>query len=475
MYSAVQILDVLKAKGYQGDRQISNINSWLKENGLPENEITFPADGDLPEEKVDLVEIFGKKAISFDRVKGFARANAPAYEDITVIGTYREQAKATYNHKAKAGSNVKHGGTVFANADQAEQFGALMRMGMVSLNPSFKGYKFEAEDREILKKTMGVFPETSGGVLVPQVIAPGLIRLVESYGTARTAATVTPMTNHTLDLSRRTGGITGAWVGESTTATESTPTVDQINLVAKKRMTISKVTSELLNDSAISIADFIATEIAQDFANAEDSAFWLGDGTSTYAGFTGVTYAFRALVEANGGTWGDADGVKAAGIVLAAGNTFAEITLQNVLDLIGRIPRYVWQRGQVKFYGHSQFYWSAVERLGIAGDTNSALLNGVPSYRLRGIPFEFVQVMSGVDANSQVPLVLGDISMGAKFGEVRGSMGISASEHVYWTTDEMGFRGTERVAVKVHDIGNYHATASSRTPGPIAALLMSAS
>lgn len=468
MYSAVQILDVLKAKGYQGDRQISNINSWLKENGLPENEITFPADGDLPEEKVDLVEIFGKKAISFERTKAVSRVNGSlASNDYNVLGTFSERAKEEYNHKARKGQ------AVFANADNAELFGIWFKQALINVEGKGRSYAGMQKDRETYTKALGTFPITDGGVLVPQDFEPTLVRLVESYGVARQAIGVTPMMNFTKDVPRRTGGITGAWVAEGGTATASTPTYDMVNLVAKKRMTFSQASNEIIHDSALSIADQVATEIAQDFAKAEDDAAFLGDGTSTYGGFTGITYKFRANHEAAGGTWGTNNDYN-AGLVVASGNLYSEFVASDILKLIGRLPAYVFNRGKPAFYMHESVYWSVIEPMALtpaSGGTSYELINGQPTYRIRGIPVVFSQVLPATDANDQVGILLGDLSMGAKFGVVNNSLGIASSDQYGFNTDSIYFRGTERVAIKVHDVGNYHATATSRIPGPIVGLV----
>jgi len=491
-----RVLNALKKLGYTGDAQLVNVKKWLEEQDYPIDVIKV---GDV-EHKIDEVFAPATKALeltveaeeaapagtkargnggdSSRETNNVTAALGAEDLDIKVIGDYRAQSKDSYNHRAKSGrvrKGQKNVGTVFANANMAEAFGALLRMTLADINPSVKGmYGQAAVDREIVKKTMAIFPETAGGLLIPQQFSNEIVRLVEDYGVFRASAKYEPMTNHTLDLSRRTAGVTGAWTSESGSPAASNPTYDQIKVTTDKRMTLSKVTNELLNDTPVNIADQIATEVAQDFSNAEDDAGFNGTGASTYGGFIGLLFKFRQIVEAAGGTWGDADGVKQAGIVLAAGNTFAEISLQNILDMIGRLPKYVWKRGTPKFYCHSQFYWSVVERLGIATDTNANILNGVPSFRFRGIPVEEVQVMPNVDANSQIPLILGDISMAAKFGEVRGSMRIDRSEHVYWATDEIGFRGVERVGIKVHDVGNYHATAASRVAGPVVALLTTA-
>ena len=54
-------------------------------------------------------------------------------------------------------------------------------------------------------------------------------------------------------------------------------------------------------------------------------------------------------------------------------------------------------------------------------------------------------------------------------------MEIAVSTERYFDSGLIAFRGLQRVGLTVHDVGNYNATAASRTPGPIIGLLSAAS
>jgi len=459
------ILQKFKDAGYTGDAQLVNVQAWLKEKEFDTDKVEI--DG----KEFVIADVFTeRKAFSFKsdadtKARDVGRVTSSISEDgeIKVLGTYQERAREEYNHKAKQGK------TVFANANNAELFGMWYKNALCSVSPRGLTYPEREKDRQTLTKALGDFPLIDGGILVPRDFEPTLIRLVLSYGVARGAIGTTPMMNFTKDIPRRIAGITGAWVAEGGTATASTPQYDLINLVAKKRMTFSQASNEIIHDSALSIADQVSTEIAQDFAKSEDEAAFLGDGTSTYGGFIGITYKYRTIHEANGGTWGTNNDY-CAGLVVASGNLYSEFTKNDILAAIGKLPDYVWKNGNPKIYMHESVYWNVIEPMALtpASSGNSyELINGKPTYRVRGLPVEFTNVLPATDANSQIGILVGDLSMGAKFGVVNNQMAIASSEHYGFNTDSIYFRGTQRVAVKVHDVGNWSATASARLPGPI--------
>jgi hypothetical protein len=66
------------------------------------------------------------------------------------------------------------------------------------------------------------------------------------------------------------------------------------------------------------------------------------------------------------------------------------------------------------------------------------------------------------------------VSSAARLGDRRQSA-LALSEHSRFANDEIEIRGTQRLDIVVHDVGNAHATAASRVPGPIVGLLMAAS
>jgi HK97 family phage major capsid protein len=78
--------------------------------------------------------------------------------------------------------------------------------------------------------------------------------------------------------------------------------------------------------------------------------------------------------------------------------------------------------------------------------------------------------MPVVEANSQLCCYVGDLSLAAAFGD-RRDVSIAVSDQYVFNKDQLAIRGTERFDVNVHDIGDYNATAASRTPGPLSVLL----
>jgi HK97 family phage major capsid protein len=71
-------------------------------------------------------------------------------------------------------------------------------------------------------------------------------------------------------------------------------------------------------------------------------------------------------------------------------------------------------------------------------------------------------------SGTHIDCLFGDLAMASKFGD-RGGLQLATSTEAddFFKDDLIGIRGTERIAVNVHDIGNYSATAADRVAGPI--------
>jgi len=317
----------------------------------------------------------------------------------------------------------------------------------------------------------------SGGYLVPDELNRDLIDLRETYGVFRRYAKVIPMGSDHLIRMRRTGGLTAYFVGEGVAGTESTKTWDQVTLTPKKIMTLSTVTSELNEDSIVSIGDDLSGEIAYAFANKEDECGFNGDGTSTYGGMVGGRSALSNL----SGTVGNIAGLYSAGGSSTSGkDTWGEIVLGDFANVVGLLPQFA-DTPNAKWFVHKTFWGSVMENLMIAAGGNTVqILEGSPRHQFLGYEVVVSQVMPKVTAVSQICALLGDLSLAADFGDRRMTT-ISFSEHATigslntFAADCMAVRGTERFDINVHDVGNAHATAASRVPGPIVGLITAAS
>jgi HK97 family phage major capsid protein len=119
-----------------------------------------------------------------------------------------------------------------------------------------------------------------------------------------------------------------------------------------------------------------------------------------------------------------------------------------------------------------------MQRLELAagGVTAMEIANGDrrPRPLFLGYPVNFTQVMPRTEANSQVCALLGDLSMGSVMGD-RRQRTLFTDPYSLANYDQIQVRGTERVDINIHDVGNASATAGLRQPGPIVGLITAAS
>lgn len=369
-----------------------------------------------------------------------------------------EMARKAYNAKPRDKRS-------FDDADDAITFGVWAKS---VLAPRF----MTEDDHALIRKANITTTQTSGGALVPDDFSSQLIDLKEERGVGRKAVPPIPMSRDTMTFPRRTGGLTVYYPGEASAITESNPAFNNVTLTAVKMATLTQVSNELLNDSALSFGDITAREIAYAFADREDEDLFNGDGTSTYGGRNGLRNAIKGL----SGTIANI-----AGLYVGSGNAYSELTVPDFNGTAGLLPAYV---KNPKWYMHKRFFETVCGALavrpGASGGAAGATMQEMAAYRMSGVPtwlgypVEFVQVMPRAEGNSQVCVLFGDLGMAAKQGTVKG-IEIAASEHYGFNTDVLTIRGIQRHALTVHDPGNASATEASRVPGPYVGLITAAS
>lgn len=304
-------------------------------------------------------------------------------------------------------------------------------------------------------KAQGEDVGTSGGYVVPVSLADGIIILREDRGSFRRAASYAPMSSGSTNWPKRTGaGFTAYFPGENGQVTESPMSFGNVALMAKKIAALGKVSTELFEDSIISIAEFIASEMAYAFAGKEDSCGWYGDGSSIYGGMNGI---IPQLI----------DGSHAASVASAASghDTFAELDVVDLANLMSKIMATALPGA--RWFG-SQFAFATVfcRLAASAGGIVMMPVNGRMTPHFMGFPVEIAQVFPQVATSltGQTMLAFGDLSLAATLGERRGfTMKISTQR--YMDNDQIGLLGTERVDIVSHSLGD------ATTAGPIAALL----
>jgi HK97 family phage major capsid protein len=305
-------------------------------------------------------------------------------------------------------------------------------------------------DNGIETRALATTSNSLGGYSVPEVLESTIIDLREERGVARRSLRVMPMSTDSHIIPRRASGLTAYFVAENAEITASDKAWDAVQLVARKLAVLCRYSSELNEDSILSIADDLASEIAYSFADKEDECAFNGDGTSTYGGIVGLKS-------------GTAAGSK---VTAAAGNTaFSTLDLDDFEAMVGKLPQYAvaGARWYVSRVGWANSMLRLAEAAG--GNTVAQVAGGAPLQFL-GFPVEIVQVMNSTTAaqtSTDGLAYLGNLQLAATMGTRRG-ISIQVDGSRYFEFDQLAIRGTERFDI------NYHERGTSTVAGPVVML-----
>jgi HK97 family phage major capsid protein len=302
---------------------------------------------------------------------------------------------------------------------------------------------------------------TLGGYLVPTEFDNNIIRLVLEYGAFRKNTRIVNMTSDKKTQPRRTGGLTGYWAGENQALTESTGSWDEITWSTKKLTALTRVSNELSEDNVVGLGDDIMEEIALTFATKEDQAGFNGAGEASNGGITGIIPSLSAAA-------GTPTTTSAGGIIVSGNNTYGEITMKELHKVVSITPSYA--RKNAKWYCSPLVNDQVLQTLQTAaGGNNVSNLVAGGSQAMIGYPVELVEVMPIAEVNSQICIIFGDLRKGSSLGDRRQTV-IKTSEHAtiagenVFEQDQLAIKGTERLDINVHDVGN------TTTAGPIVGL-----
>jgi HK97 family phage major capsid protein len=290
--------------------------------------------------------------------------------------------------------------------------------------------------------------DADGGFLVPQILAREVIFLRDKYGVMRQNARVMGMSSDNLNVPKNSASTTAYWPAENTNITPSQITFSNVQVLAKKLAILTQVSSELQEDSIVDVGAALAEDMAYVMAYNEDLATFLGDGTSTYGGITGV---YHALAAVNGGA--NASYIYTTGDATANWNN---TTLADLRKLTASIPEYADRPGECKFYMNRAFFQQVV-----ANDLDALTGNGWfdltaapgPNPTLFGYPVVYTQVMSqDTTPAADTPLAFfGNLKTGSIMGS-RRDLRIQVSDQAGFISDSLYFRATERFGFKYHDL-----------------------
>lgn len=267
---------------------------------------------------------------------------------------------------------------------------------------------------------------STGGYLVPELLAGEVFRVIEENGYARRDMRYMPFAGpgNTRQLPVEATAISVDWIDEMGKKPLSTPTFDQVTQTLKKVGCISVFTEELLEDSAINLLDYAARRIGEAIAEEEDSEFFAGVGVD----WTGI--------------------INHAGITpvqMAVGETLKDITPSHLLNMIFAVAKKY--RAGAKFYISSDVMLYLlkfrVDAGGAPGDQGGSYLVGNPLQgqpaSLWGYPVVITDVLPGeADADTaDVPFCFfGNLQKTAVYGDKGGNLRIRLLDQASLTNED---------------------------------------
>lgn len=391
---------------------------------------------------------------AIERKKEADALKATLATDVRDTGT--QERRTTVPAAAKRVAPLKH--IIGENAEERAY-----RAGNFFLASMFGNEKAAVWCREnglLVQKAQSEGVNSAGGVFVPEEMQNEIILLRNNYGLARRLVNVVPMGRDTITTPKWVSGLTMYYTGEGVAATASQAAWTNVRLTAKKGSVLTLWSSELDEDAVINIGDNLTSEIAYAFAKGEDDALFQGDSTSTYGGITGLRSIFNTGV-----------GTLAGSVDAASGHdTMAEIDATDLAAVQGKLPQYVYDRGNPAWFCSQTMWANVFERLiGASGGVTKDQASGRTIREYNGYPVYISASLLApaaptTDASDVAMILFGDINMAVSMGDRRG-MTIARSTEYKFAEDQIAIKGTERFDI------NAHGTGDNTTPGPIVALM----
>lgn len=147
-------------------------------------------------------------------------------------------------------------------------------------------------------KALSVGTNADGGYLVPAELEREIGSRLAVISPIRSIASVREISGNVYKKPFMLTGPATGWVGETAERAQTTsPTLDALSFPAMELYAMPAATASLLDDAAVNIDEWIASEVEMTFAQQEGAAFVTGDGTNKPKGFLASTTVANASWE----------------------------------------------------------------------------------------------------------------------------------------------------------------------------------
>ncbi|QRM54709.1 phage major capsid protein [Sinorhizobium sp. BG8] len=149
--------------------------------------------------------------------------------------------------------------------------------------------------RELEAKAMSVGSASDGGYLVPDQTDTEIGRRLSAASPIRALATVRQVSSSVLKKPFATTGMASGWVAETAARPQTNaPQLAELTFPTMELYAMPAATAALLDDAAVEIESWIASEVDVVFSEQEGTAFVSGDGINKPKGFLSYTNVAEA-------------------------------------------------------------------------------------------------------------------------------------------------------------------------------------
>lgn len=377
---------------------------------------------DISEVK-SLVEQIGRgwdeyKKANDARLEKLEKSSATSDYDakLAKIDAALDAAQKRIDDAVLAAQRPQMGGDVDKAHAEAKSFGAIgIRRGGPVDAEGYAAYKgaFNAFVRaqgnlELLspenRKAMIAGIDVEGGYLLPVPAAMAVVAKVREFSTMRGLASTLSISSNAAEGLVDRNDAAAAWVGEvaSRPATD-TPQPAKDRIEAFEMYSFPQVSQTLLEDAAVDVESWLSDKVGVAFAEAENTAFFGGNGVNKPRGIT--TYTTAATADSSR-TWGQLEHV-----ITGASGAWHTTKADPIIDLIAKFKPAYLQNARFVMNRATQ---ASIRKLKEATSDKylwePSLVAGQPA-TLLGFPVVTDEQMPTIAAGS-LSVALGDFSRG---------------------------------------------------------------
>ena len=238
-----------------------------------------------------IIELRAKRATAWEAAKAFAESHT------TANGTLSAEDNATYE---KMEQEIADLGREIQRRERQDALDAELNKPVnqpITTNPAnaekpktgraSNEYKEDfgrhLRGKKPLHNVLSESVDADGGYLVPEEFENQIVRGIDETNIIRSIAKVIT-TAHDRKIPVAVGHSVATWTEENAAFTESNPSFGQKQIDAFKLTDLIRVSTDLLQDSAFNVEDYIIREFSYAFGVAEEQAFCVGTGTNQPTG-----------------------------------------------------------------------------------------------------------------------------------------------------------------------------------------------